>query len=928
MLSGTIGKVWLPAAFMGSLLCAAACSGGGQPSGADDDEQGELPGPSRGSPVVLSADDEVAVMLNRDVGTMSVFALYYDRDGYASDDSESYLPRVVKTAEVKLGADSEPWQAVLSPNGKTAYVVLRKDQRVVKIRGLPHDPYEDGWAKVGSEPTGIAMTPSGKRVWVANWVDGTVTEVDTKSMKVKSTVDLNEALVGYEQLGDIEARPALAHPRSVAITSNRNNYDDDETVLITEYFGQRYEKLDPTGANADTSVRGVVYKLSLEDRSVKVIPLEPLADMGFRDHENGQAGCYPNQLQSITIADKYAFVSSICASPKGPSGVFTGPAAKACMADAECPGAVAGSCVANKCKTNCDADLQCGANGGKCVANVCAPNFASVKTQTATMVSVIDIQAGAEVTGAAASLHAQFDQLFGKLGTADDGSRRLPAIPAELAFIPRPLFKKGKEKIGERPAGFAYLAANGADAVFPVKYVLEGGMVKLDRVGDDKASFIDLNKAGLGAAGGKNPIGIAIGYNGRNFALVGNEISRNLTLVDLKDKVIAGGATPAVVSATAPPDKGSLAEKVLLGKRFAKTGTGRWSLKGQAWQSCESCHTDGLSDNVSWFFGRGLRQSIDLATMFASKNGKDQRILNWTAFREEMDDFENNTRGVSGGVGAIVKKLSDPAVASDRIDLAAVGHTELNGSAAQAADKTNPAGLAEPGLLDDWANITEWARTLRSPRAPSNLDSYKVAEGAKLFAEANCRGCHGGEKWTISTVFYTPNVKTMIDLSNKAWIPPVGFPTALLPATTAGNQKMRFPADKAAFDQLQCILRPVGTFGVEDGLAGIAELRQDMKTPSQGNETDGKGFNPPSLLGMQVGAPFLHSGGALTLESLFSDTFAPHHGALKEGFLSEDDPYRDQKVSWLVEYILSIDEGTTPQPIPAAGPQGGDFCSQ
>jgi YVTN family beta-propeller protein len=798
----------------------------------------------------------------------------------------------------------------------------------VKIRGLPHDPYEDGWAKVGSEPTGIAMTPSGKRVWVANWVDGTVTEVDTKSMKVKSTVDLNEALVGYEQLGDIEARPALAHPRSVAITSNRNNYDDDETVLITEYFGQRYEKLDPTGANADTSVRGVVYKLSLEDRSVKVIPLEPLADMGFRDHENGQAGCYPNQLQSITIADKYAFVSSICASPKGPSGVFTGPAAKACMADAECPGAVAGSCVANKCKTNCDADLQCGANGGKCVANVCAPNFASVKTQTATMVSVIDIQAGAEVTGAAASLHAQFDQLFGKLGTADDGSRRLPAIPAELAFIPRPLFKKGKEKIGERPAGFAYLAANGADAVFPVKYVLEGGMVKLDRVGDDKASFIDLNKAGLGAAGGKNPIGIAIGYNGRNFALVGNEISRNLTLVDLKDKVIAGGATPAVVSATAPPDKGSLAEKVLLGKRFAKTGTGRWSLKGQAWQSCESCHTDGLSDNVSWFFGRGLRQSIDLATMFASKNGKDQRILNWTAFREEMDDFENNTRGVSGGVGAIVKKLSDPAVASDRIDLAAVGHTELNGSAAQAADKTNPAGLAEPGLLDDWANITEWARTLRSPRAPSNLDSYKVAEGAKLFAEANCRGCHGGEKWTISTVFYTPNVKTMIDLSNKAWIPPVGFPTALLPATTAGNQKMRFPADKAAFDQLQCILRPVGTFGVEDGLAGIAELRQDMKTPSQGNETDGKGFNPPSLLGMQVGAPFLHSGGALTLESLFSDTFAPHHGALKEGFLSEDDPYRDQKVSWLVEYILSIDEGTTPQPIPAAGPQGGDFCSQ
>src|SRR3954470_20039774 len=153
--------------------------------GAED--EGELPGPSRGSAVVLSADDEVAVMVNRDVGSVSVFSLSYDRDGYSADGHDSFLPRIEKTAEVSLGAGSEPWQVVLSPSGNTAYVVLRKDQQVVRIRDLRGDPHEEGRVRVGSEPTGIAMTPSGKRLWVANWVDGTLSEIEASSMKVRST---------------------------------------------------------------------------------------------------------------------------------------------------------------------------------------------------------------------------------------------------------------------------------------------------------------------------------------------------------------------------------------------------------------------------------------------------------------------------------------------------------------------------------------------------------------------------------------------------------------------------------------------------------------------------------------------------------------------------------------------------------------------
>ncbi len=100
-----------------------------------------------------------------------------------------------------------------------------------------------------------------------------------------------------------------------------------------------------------------------------------------------------------------------------------------------------------------------------------------------------------------------------------------------------------------------------------------------------------------------------------------------------------------------------------------------------------------------------------------------------------------------------------------------------------------------------------------------------------------------------------------------------------------------------------------------------------MKTPAQGNETDGKGFNPPSLLGLGAGAPYLHGGGALTLESLLSARFGSHHGALAPGFLEENDDDRAQKVDWLVQYLLSIDEEKAPLAIPAAGAKGGDFCA-
>jgi hypothetical protein len=42
-------------------------------------------------------------------------------------------------------------------------------------------------------------------------------------------------------------------------------------------------------------------------------------------------------------------------------------------------------------------------------------------------------------------------------------------------------------------------------------------------------------------------------------------------------------------------------------------------------------------------------------------------VLNWTGIFDEIHDFELNTRGNSGGVGAIVHRPGPPIAASDRI---------------------------------------------------------------------------------------------------------------------------------------------------------------------------------------------------------------------------------------------------------------------
>ena len=874
--------------------------------------------PSRGAPIALTSDESLAVVVNRDVGSVTVLKVKYE---------EGKPTTTEQVCELQLGPGSEPWQVAIAPDDNTAFVVLRKDQKLVRIRNLTTKPELDGFVAVGSEPTSVALSPSGYTAYVANWSEGTISVVDTGQLKIKSSIDLNEPLVKTGYLGKVNARPALAHPRSLTVTNDLDYDDTDETLYVTEYFAQQVAELQSDGLNADVNKAGIVYKVRLADHHVNTIALSALENIGFKDATGTFAGCYPNQLQSITLNGDFGYVVSVCAAPEGPEGLKV--TTKECQSVADCSGS-----DLNLVNPVCDVVAR-----GK--PKVCQ-DVANFKTATSPVISVIDLNQGREVAGAAANLNASFDAFFQKTNVKA-GDQRFPLFARDLAFVPG--------------TNVGYVAANGIDAVFRVVY--DGKTGKLSEVGSPTSPFINLFPAG------KGPIGIATSASNKKFALVANEITRNAITVDFNTQAIAGGAaSPSATLTAALPPKGSDEEHILVGKDLFNTGRARWSLDGQGWGACQSCHSDGLTDNVTWFFGRGPRQSTSLDGSFASKNALDQRIFNHTSNRDEAADFEINTRTTSGGVGAIVLARSTPPVNDDRIDTPALKLAELDGSSLAASDPANPLKLGfdatgkvvvgqlaiDPnsmsagGQLDDWKNITRYMQTIRSPRGPSNLDPKKVEAGAKLFAQyGSCQGCHGGDKWTISTRFYEPTIETMAALKVTNFAVPAGFPTAILPAEAAQDQKLVI---NAGGESVQCVQRNVKTFNkAEDGV-GIAELRQDMKTPAQGggvalrpNEDGdnnaandpkaGIGYNVPSLLGMASGAPYLHAGNVRTLEALLTEKFKDHHQALAPNFLLESDPKVVQKqVDELVHFLLAIDEDTYTVGIPDPGPSGGQLCPE
>ncbi len=460
-------------------------------------------------------------------------------------------------------------------------------------------------------------------------------------------------------------------------------------------------------------------------------------------------------------------------------------------------------------------------------------------------------------------------------------------------------------------SNIAYALSKGADVVQRVVF----DEVKGISIGSSFNKQIDVGTAKNGNKPCQNPTGIVAAHDGPR-AYVNCWVSRNIAEIDLSVQQVI---------ATLPSGEAPTGEDVAVnkGKRFFFTGRGRWSK--ESWSSCGSCHPDGLSDNITWQFGAGPRQTSSMDGTFSHGRGEQkQRVLNWTGIFDEIHDFERNTRDVSGGLGAVTTDGCGDLNEERRLDLGG----NLDKPVRETQDE------AKPSCTKDWDEIEAYAKTIRPPNAAKFLDPQSVARGMELFGmpaagknNGGCVACHGGAGWTVSRLSFTPSTATNAAL-NKAVlnvpVPPLaptwnfgGFWIQNQPIITDTSTGPAEP-NPVGPKQVACVIRNVGTFGVP----GSKESTDALEKKPDGTRAQGRGgYNVPSLYGMALGAPYLHHGQAKSLDDLFSNPkWEDHLRAANPVFLTGSSSVKQRQD--LINFILSIDASTKEIPVP----KGFDIC--
>ena len=479
-------------------------------------------------------------------------------------------------------------------------------------------------------------------------------------------------------------------------------------------------------------------------------------------------------------------------------------------------------------------------NGRGYLPNVAASPEGPVKfnVDTQAFLSVFDVAAKAELAGGTINLHAAVRAQTFK-------PKLFLANPWAIAF--------------KHTADEGYVVSAASDVL--VKIALDGNgiptVVTVPADGDTtRVLTIDT---------GKNPRGVVVN-NADTRAYVANYISKDVSVIDL---TASPEKETARLQSADLPAAGSDAAKFLLGNELFNSSRGHFDegvaerLSNEGWQACSSCHPDGLSDNVVWAFASGPRRSVSLNGMFSAANPTgNQRILNYSAVFDELEDFELNIRGVSGGPGLIVNAgTADPDPNVKAFDPPNSGRVQLH---------VNGIGA--------WDAIVAWAQfRIDSPQSPyhgvdpnSEL-GQKIEQGRQLFQQANCQACHGGPKWATAQVDF-------------ARVSP--FPEAVTPGKDP----------EPPVGQLVRFLHDVGTFDPSNPLEKTANNQQALGQ---------LGFNAPSLLSIWAFLPYLHNGSCATLDCVLEN--ATHRNA--GGAQVLDDPAAREA---LVAFLISIDKDTEP----------------
>ena len=736
------------------------------------------------------------------------------------DDSISVIRTDTNAVLRTLKLRNEPRSVALDANNRFAYVANAADGTVSVIR-----IFNATFANFRAQVVGFFRT--GAEPWnVVVSPNGKRVFVANSAQDTITVINANNlSIVGHVDLRNSICndpdRSRHFQPRGLAVSL------DNSKLFVTRFLS--FTK--SGGRQADDNGReGAVCRLDINTnanaiaayRPAALIRLEPRVT-GFTIDANGDGtpdptSAFPNQLQSIVIRGDQGYLPNIAASPTGPL------------------------------RFNVD---------------------------TQAFVNVIDGVRGPTQTDASG---AKFLNLH--LGARDPeaGKKRLFfANPWAIAFTTRS---------GE---GAGYVVSAASDLLVKVNVAADG---KLSFTVDENTTrYIDLNNpsepATSGRNAGKNPQGIVINRAGTR-AYVINVVSRNVSVVDLtSDRVAAAIATTQLPPPASPEEVQQVGAEVFFSSRgnfnrpAGTTVSTTERLSSEGWQSCASCHFEGLTDGVVWAFGSGPRKSVPLNGSFNPHDSNDQRVLNYSAIFDEIEDFEINIRNVSGpGPLATPVACSEgaPNTTNDPNHGLLIGDNGdinlppcvINAFAKPNADRpqltvTLPGStVAVPALTA----MREWVRfKIRTPSgpvagAPGGATQEQVQAGRTLFDQAGCTTCHFGGKWTLSTKDFTSPPAASEIFTERTPPPVFGNPV--------GAQYLnRFLRDIGSFNLgVAGAGNPIGSNvgGAEKNETGLDALGIDYN-----NDGKGIGFNVPSLLGIYAVPPYYHNGACETLACVVSN---------------------------------------------------------
>ena len=202
---------------------------------------------------------------------------------------------------------------------------------------------------------------------------------------------------------------------------------------------------------------------------------------------------------------------------------------------------------------------------------------------------------------------------------------------------------------------------------------------------------------------------------------------------------VSGGSTPPAEIVRWPLLLSEpLSAEVLLGKQiFWDSADKRITRSGYI--SCANCHPDGDHDGVTWDFtgrGEGLRNTPSLL----GRSGTGMGPLHWSANFDEIQDFENDMRGPSGGLGFL--SSDDWAEAGDTL------------------------GPQKAGRSPELDALSAYVATLDTPLASPHSAG---AEDEAAFLAAGCAGCHRAPLYTDSDLgsFIRHDIGTLSEASGQ-----------------------------------------------------------------------------------------------------------------------------------------------------------------